>query len=141
MWPWKSTKRELVRQSDAVLGELQYEDGTWKGKIRHGDHELDVFICGDSGQPDFMARKLVVDALPHLGAMFASAADFQLKDLSAEELAMGPYVFHPTGIWSGAKWQLDQLSVTLTMALEGDEVGLWRVEMGPNGPLDCGRDS
>jgi hypothetical protein len=141
MWPWKSTRQEPIRLSDDLLGELQFEDGTWRGKIRHGKHELDVLVSGDSSQPDFMARKLVVDALPRLGAMFDSAADFQLKDLSAEELAMGPYVFRPTGIWSGAKWQLDQLSITLTMALEGDEEGLWRVEMGPNGPLDCGRDS
>ena len=141
MWPWKSTRRGPIWLTDDVLGKLLYEDGLWRGKIRHGKCELDVLMEGDFTQPDFMARKLVVDALPRLGTMFDSAADYQLKDLSAEELALGPYVFRPTGIWSGAKWQLDQLSITLTMALEGDEEGLWRVEMGPDGPLDCGRDS
>jgi hypothetical protein len=141
MWPWKSNKVEPIRRQDEMLGALEYNERDWTGRMRHGKHEIEISIAGDESGPDPIARQLVTDSLPRLEHLFQEAVAFQLKDLSAEELVMGPYEFRPTGICSGAKWQLDQMSITLTMELAGDDFAIWRVEMGPHGPIDCGRDN
>jgi hypothetical protein len=142
MWPFHAnTPPAPAEFHDPDLGQLRFSEGDWIGTLQCGKHHLSISIAGNNAGPDHMARQLVADALPRMDELFDQAVAYQLKDLSPEELSYGPYVFRLTGIWSGAEWQLNQLSITLTMELEEDEYAIWRVEMGPNGPLGSGRDS
>ena len=142
MWPWSTKKQAGPAQlHDDVLGELKYSDGCWNGTARRDGIDLDLSIVGDASGPDPLGRELLVAGLDRFADLVAVAKAYLLKDFAPQDLAKGPYEFRPTGIWSGAAWQLRQRSITLTLELEGDDYALWRVEIGPRGPLDSGRDS
>jgi hypothetical protein len=142
MWPW-STKQQTAPAAvhDEVLGELRFREGFWEGRTRRGGYDLELSIAGNQSGPEPLAIALVSDALSRFDNVLAEARTFLLKDLAPQDLAKGPYEFSPTAIWSGAAWQLAQRSITLTLELTGDPDALWRVEMGPDGTLDSGRDS
>jgi len=142
MWPW-STKKQAPPDAlhDDVLGELGFSDGFWNAHTRRGDNDLELSIVGDHHGPDPLGRALLVEGLNRFDNLMAEARSYMLKELTPQDLAKGPYDFRPTGIWSGAAWQLAQRSITLTLELAGDRDGLWRVEVGPDGPVDSGRDS
>jgi len=142
MWPWSSKKLPAAEAlDDVVLGRLTFSDGGWNGRVSRNGCDLEVSIAGDLSGPVQLGRELLVAALERFEGLVEDAKGYLLKDLSPQDLAKGPYQFRPTGLWSGAAWQLAQRSVTLTLELERDEYALWRVEMGALGPLDSGRDS
>ncbi len=142
MWSWFAKQRPApLPMHDDVLGELVYGDDAWNATAHLGEQELQLSIAGDPSGPDPLGRELLIDALSRYDALVAAATAFLLQDVSPADLAQRPHRYRPTGIWSGADWQLRQRSITLTLELDGDPDGLWRVEIGPDGPLDSGRDS
>ena len=143
MWPFsrKPKPPPPAPIQDAVLGELCYEEEFWNGKVRRGKHELEISIVGDEHGPNQAARQQVVDAIGRLDELLAQAREYLLADLSSGPMKPEDFVYKLTGIWAGAPWQLEQKSFTLTLELEKDEHAIWRVEFGPEGPIDGGRDS
>lgn len=126
---------------DDILEPLHWQERTWSGIATTcaGDVELSIF--GGSNELPTWARKLVVEALHRVEKLVIEANAFLIRGLSAKELALGPYKFAANAISTGAVWQQKQNSFTLWLQLDGDPDGVWRVEFGPDGPLDSGRDS
>jgi hypothetical protein len=143
MWPWskKETSPPPAPLRDDVLGELVFCEGFWNGMARRGERDLQLSIVGNPSGPDPAGRERLIGALSRFDDLAAAAIEFLLKDLTPEERTKGSYDFRPTGIWSGAAWQVKQRSFTLTLELSGDKGSIWRVEIGPSGPLWTGRDS
>ena len=126
---------------DESLGTVCWHDGCWTAIVATALGGIEVSIFSDSAAIPDWARNLVVQGCRNIGDFVSKANDYLTRDLSAKELAMGPYTFSPTGISTGAAWQQSQNSFTLYLELDGDPDGLWRVEFGPTGPIDSGRDS
>lgn len=129
------------RLSTRSWGQLELDGTCWFATTAFEGREVEILIGGSAEGPDERGREIVVRAITDLAGRKSEAVKYPLRGLSDKERSRGSYNFFVTGIWAGDSHQNLRSSFTLALKLEGDEFGLWRVEIGLAGPLWSGRDS
>ena len=120
-----------------VLGELQFSDTLWEGKVESPRRRLEVAIVGTEQGPDADMLAALLGRLERLGELEQQVVSFLTSTLhdvpktDAADFTMTSLDF----LWKG-----DLGHFMVGLALKGDEYGLWRVEFVHGNPVFLGRD-
>lgn len=136
----RPVKAPVLPIEDPDLGHLTPDESFWIARSNFEGKAIEVSLAGTAEGPDDTGRQIAIRALASLASHKQWALSYILSHLSEKERSHGPFNFSVTGICVGATWQNTQSSFTLTLQLQGDEFSIWRVEIGPNGPIDFGCD-
>lgn len=120
-----------------VLGELQFDESLWEGKVDCGGKRLKVAIVGTEQGPDADMLVAMLDRRERIGKLEEQVVSFltsKLKDVpkaDAADFTMTSVDF----LWKGGPGHF-----MVGLALKGDEYGLWRIEFVHGQPAFLGRD-
>jgi hypothetical protein len=120
-----------------VLGELQFGDMLWEGKVDFPGRRLEVAIVGTEQGPDADMLAALLGRLERLGELEQQVVSFltsRLHDVPKTDAAD----FTMTSV--DFLWKGDPGHFMVGLALKGDEYALWRIEFVHGDPAFLGRD-